>query len=228
MSPTSKPRSLRRTVCALALPALPLTLLAGTLISPTDSTTNAVQLRAAAAHGSAWGAAALLELLATALMPLAVAAVVHVVRRRGAALANIGGVLGILGTVGMAAIAFRHLFIYGLAGIEPTAALRTLDRVDHSFGAVALPLMFAGPIAFVILAAAATRARVAPRWIPVGAFIFFVSDMVPIPGAEVVQMLVGLATFGTLALGILRLDDTSPGSTEPSSARRAVAVASEA
>jgi hypothetical protein len=109
--------STRLTVCAVALPAFPLALLAGTLISPTDSTGNATQLAAAAAHGAAWSTAAFIELLAAALLPLAGAAVALTVRGRGARLANVGAGLAILGTLGMAAIAFRHIFIYGLAAI---------------------------------------------------------------------------------------------------------------
>ena len=190
----------RRIACALALPALPLALLAGTLISPTDSTRNAVQLHAASAHGSAWAAAALFELLAAIVMPFAVAGVVHAVRGRGATL---GGALGILGTVGMAAIAFRHMFIYGMAAIGRAQALHALDRVDQAFGPIVLPLMFFGPVAFVVLAAAAARARIAPRWVPLGAFAFFVTDMLPIPGAEIVQQLVGIATFTVLARAVL-------------------------
>jgi hypothetical protein len=205
----------RRTVCALALPAFPVLLLAGTLTSPTDSTTNSVQLHAAAAHGPAWVAAALLELLATAVIPFAVAGVVHAVRGRGAALASVGALLGVLGTVGMAAIAFRHVFIYGLAGIDQAQALHSLDRVDHTFGIVVLPLMFLGPIAFVVLASAAARAQLAPRWLPLGALVFFVSDMLPIPGAEIVQTIVGITTFGVLARAILVEPDTGRSARTP-------------
>lgn len=195
--------NLRRTACALALPAFPLTLLAATLISPTDSTKNTVQLAAARTHGPAWAGAATLELLATALIPLAVAAIVHAVRGRGAALANTGAVLGILGTLGMAAIAFRHVFIYGLAAIDRAQALHALDRVDHTFGTLVLPLMFFAPVAFIVLAGAAVRAKIAPRWVPVAAFVFFVSDMLPIPGAEIIQQLVGITTFAVLARAVL-------------------------
>jgi hypothetical protein len=195
---------LRRTVCALALPALPLALFAASLVSPTDSTKNAVQLRAAAAHGPAWAGAALLELLAAALMPLAVFGLVEAVRNRGTALATLGGLFGALGTLGMAAIAFRHAFIYGLAGIGGAQALHTLDRVDHTFGPAVFPLMVLGPIAFIVLSSAIARAGVAPRWVIGGAIVFFVSDMLPIPAAEIVQMLLGLVTFGTIAGRLLR------------------------
>lgn len=214
----------RRIVCALALPALPLTLLAGTLVSPTDSTDNAVQLRAASAHGSAWVAAALFELLAAVVMPLAVAGIVRAVRGRGAALATAGGALGVLGTVGMAGIAFRHVFVYGMSTIGQAQALHALDRVDHAFGPVVLLLMFLGPIAFVVLAAAAARAGIAPRWVPAGAFLFFLADMLPVPGAEIAQQLIGIATFAVLARAVA---STAPGRV-PKSRRRPAPVAAEA
>jgi hypothetical protein len=204
---------LRRTACALALPAYPLVLLAGTLVSPTDSTKNAVQLRAAAAHGPAWAAASLLELLAAVLMPLAVFGLVQAVRSRGTALASLGGLFGALGTAGMAAIAFRHMFVYGLAGTDPAPALHALDRVDHTFGPAVFPLMVAGPIAFIVLAGAIARAGIAPRWVVAGAVAFFVADMLPIPGAEMLQMLIGLTTFGVITHRLL----TQTRSAAPSS-----------
>jgi hypothetical protein len=226
--------NLGRKACALALPAFPLALLAGTLISPTDSTKNATQLRAAAAHGSAWQAAALLELLAALLFPFAIAGVIRAVRGRGARLANTGAVFGILGTLGMAAIGFRHLFIYGLATTDSATALHVLDRIDNGAGAVALPLMFAGPIALILLVGATARARLAPRWVTFGAIAFFISDMLPIPAAEELQGLIGLATFATIAHRILRHADghaetmtptippTVPAHLEPSATKAGV------
>jgi hypothetical protein len=198
----------RRIVCALALPAFPLALLAGSLVSPTDSTTNAVQLHAAAAHGSAWAASAIIELIAVALMPVAVAGLVHAVRGRGAGLATAGGGLGALGTVGMAAIAFRHIFIYGLAAIDHVQALHALDRVDHVFGPVVFPLMLAGPIAFIVLAVAAARAQLVSRWLVAATFAFVVSDMLPIPEGELVQGIIGIAAFTVLARAVLRVGPT--------------------
>jgi hypothetical protein len=192
----------RRTACAIALFAFPLVFLTATLVSPTDSTDNATQLAAAATHGARWSAAALLELLAAALLPLIAAGVAGAVRNRGARLANVGAILGVLGTLGMAAIAFRHVFIYGLASIGSDDALHALDRVDHVFGPVALPLMFAAPLALIILAAAAVRAGLAPRWVIAGAVLFFISDMLPIPAAEEVQGIVGIATFAVLARSV--------------------------
>lgn len=198
---------IRQKACALALPAFPLALLVGTLITPTDSTENAAQLRAAVLHGGRWQAAALIELLAAAILPLAVAGVVGAVRHRGARLATVGAAFGVLGTLGMASIGFRHLFIYGLANTDQASALHVLDRVDSHAGAIALPLIFAGPLALILLAAAAARAGLAPRWVTIGALAFFVSDMLPIPASEEIQGLIGLATFGVIALHLLRFGD---------------------
>ncbi len=232
---SSLPRSiaLRRRTCALALPGIPVALLASALVSPSDSIDNAVQLRAAAAHAGRWQAAALLELLTAALFPLAVAGVVHVVRRRGAALANAGAVLGVLGTLGMTSIALRHLFIYGLTAINPASGVRVLDQLDNHTGAIAFPLMIAGPLTWILLAGAAARAGLATRWLVLGMIAFAASDSVPIPAAEEIQGLIGIAVFGVLGLSLLRLDDEqweSPLPTAPagSAARADIPVAADA
>jgi hypothetical protein len=130
-----------RRLCTLALPAFPLALLAGTLVTPTDSTENAVQLTAASSHASAWVAAALLELLAAALIPFAVVAVARAIHGRGVRLAATGSALGFLGTLGLTSIALRHAFVYGLASADQATALHTIDRVDDEFGQPELLLM---------------------------------------------------------------------------------------
>lgn len=195
--------TVRRTACAIALPLLPLMLLAGTLVSPTDSTKNGPQLAAAAAQGGRFVAAALFELVGAILLVLAVAALVAAVRDRGVALANAGGILGVLGTLGLACISLHHLFVYALATTDAPTALHVLHRLDRSAGPVVFPMMFAGPLALVLLVGAAVRAGLVPRWTIAGAVVFLVSDMLPIPAAEEIQMLVGLATFGAIALRLL-------------------------
>jgi hypothetical protein len=232
MSLITNAPALRRRACALALPGVPVALLAATLVSPTDSTDNAVQLRVAAAHAGRWQAAALLELLTAALFPLAAIGIVHLVRRRGAALAHVGALLAGLGTLGMTSIALRHLFVYGLTATDETSGLRVLDRLDNHGGAIAFPLMVAGPLAWIALSGAAARARLAPRWVVAGAVVFMISDSLPVPAAEELQSLIGILTFGAIALRMLRLDDEqweSPaGRTDAREPRRAARVAVEA
>ena len=223
MSLISNAPALRRRACALALPGIPLALLAGALVSPTDSIDNAVQLRAAADHAGRWQGAAVLELLTAALFPLAAAGIVHVVRRRGSALAHVGAVAAGLGTLGMTSIALRHLFIYGLTAADRQGALHALDRLDNHAGAIAFPLMVAGPLAWILLAGAAARAGLVPRWVVGGAIAFAIADSLPIPAAEEIQSLIGVVAFGTIALRLLRLDDEqweSPAETTPTTRRR--------
>jgi len=224
MSSISSAPSLRRRACALALLGIPLALLVGSLVSPTDSNDNAAQLHAAAAHAARWQGAALLELLTAALFPLAAPGVVHLVRRRGTGLAHVGALLAGLGTLGMASIALRHLFVYGLTAADQQTALRVLDRLDSHAGAVAMPLMIAGPLTWIVLSAAAARAGLAPRWIVVGMVAFAFVDTFPIPAAEEIQGLVGLATFGAIAFRMLRLGDveweTATRSASETSVRR--------
>jgi hypothetical protein len=208
--------SFRRRACAVALPGIPLALLAGSLISPTDSTDNASQLRAAAAHGVRWDVAAFCELLAAALFPLAAAGVVSVVRQRGGTLATVGAALAGLGSIGMASIGLRHLFIYGLATAPQATALHAIDRVDHAAGLVILPCMFAGPIALIVLVSAAARARFVPQWTIGAAVLFFISDSLPIPAGEEIQGLIGILTFAAVALRLLRLEaDSRHANPEP-------------
>ena len=208
--------SFRRRACAAALPGIPLALLVGSLISPTDSTDNAPQLRAAAAHGVRWDVAAFCELLAAVLFPLAAAGVASVVRERGGALATVGAALAGLGSIGMASIGLRHLFIYGLATAPQATALHAIDRVDHAAGLVILPCMFAGPIALIVLVSAAARARYVPQWTIGAAVLFFISDSLPIPAAEEIQGVIGIATFATVSVRLLRLEvDRRQTTSEP-------------
>lgn len=207
MSLFSNAPAVRRRACALALPGIPLALLIGSLISPTDSTDNASQLQAAAHHAGRWQGAALLELLAAALFPLAAAGVVHLVRRRGATIAHLAALLAGLGSLGMASIALRHLFIYGLTAANQSTALAVLDRIDNNAGAVAMPLMIAGPFALLAVAGAAARSGLVSRWVVLGAIVFGVSDSLPIPAAEEIQGAIGIVTFGTIALRVLRVGD---------------------
>jgi hypothetical protein len=216
----STPSTFRRRACALALPGIPLALLVGSFVAPTDSTDNAKQLAAAAAHAGSWQAAALLELLAAALFPLAAAGIVHVVRRRGRALATVGAAAAGLGTLGMAAIAFRHLFIYGLTATRSAAALDVLDRLDDHAGAIAMPLMIAGPLAWILLAGAAARAGLVSRWVVVGMLAFAVSDSLPIPAAEEIQGVIGLGAFGAIALRLLGVSDEQWEAETPSFSHR--------
>jgi hypothetical protein len=216
--------SIRRRATAAALPGIPLALLVGALISPTDSSDNAPQLTAAAAHGARWDAAAFLELLTAALFPLAAAGIAHAVRERGATLATVAAAFAGLGSIGMASIGLRHLFIYGLATQPQASALHVMDRIDNSVGPVIFFCMLSGPLALILLTGAAVRGGYAARWTIAGAFLFAISDSLPIPAAEEIQGLIGLATFGVVAWRLLSAPAGEPQPKHASAASPATAL----
>lgn len=199
--------ALRRVSTAIALPGFPLALLLGSLVSPTGSSANTDQLVAAGTDPNRWQAAALFELLAAALVPFAIAGVLHRVRHRGAGLANSAAVLGVLGSLGMAAISFRHLFIGALSAAHDPTANSVLDALDNRGGVAIFALMMALPVALVLLAGATARAGLVSAWVVPGAIVFALVDSFPLPWAEEVQGLVGLVTFGVIAAATLRSVD---------------------
>lgn len=194
----------RRRAGAVSLVALFPVLLLSTAIDPLgDSHDNASQLHHAVGHSGAVVASAMLELLAAALAPVAVLWLVQLVTGRGRVLANVGGVLGILGSVGMTLIGIHQIFVAALADADPAHGVAVLDRLDHLVGP--LPVLFFGvPVALVLLAIAARRAELVPAWVPALAGLFFVADFFPIPGAETIQLVLGLVAFGAIALRGLR------------------------
>jgi hypothetical protein len=194
----------RRRAGALSLVALFPALLVSTAIDPLgDSHDNATQLHNAIGHSGAVVASAGFELLAAALAPVAVLWLVQLVHDRGRVLANIGGVLGVAGSLGMALIGVHQLFVAALADTDPAHGSAALDRLDHLAGPVVV-LFFGVPVALVLLAVAARRAHLVPTWVPAVAGLFFIADFTPIPEAEIIQLLLGLAAFGTIALRTLR------------------------
>jgi hypothetical protein len=203
---SSNPTAFRRRAGAASIVAFFVALLAATLLEPTDSHANVDQLRAAVAHPGLMQAAAWLEITAGVLAPVAVLTLMHVVRGRGARLAHIGGVLGVLGAVGMALIGVHRLFVVALAQQGGDRAGAVLDRLDHLAPAI-IVLFFALPIAFVLLAVAGVRNGLAPRPVLAGAVVFLVIDMAPLPGAELIQLVLGLVTFGWLARRIGAMTD---------------------
>jgi len=196
----------RRRAGAATIVAFFLVLLAGTLIEPTDSHANADQLRAAALHSGAAQAAAWCEILAGVLAPVVVLTLMHIVRGRGAALAHTGGILGILGSVGGTLIGLHGLFIVALANQGGATGSAVLARLDHIAPAITV-LFFALPVALVLLAVAAVRGGYAPRWVIAVAVLFLLCDFAPVPGAEIIQMVLGLAAFGRIARSIFAMSD---------------------
>jgi hypothetical protein len=85
-----------------------------------------------------------------------------------------------------------------------------------------MPLMIAGPLAWILLSGAAARAGLVSRWVVAGMIAFAVSDSLPIPAAEEIQGLIGVVAFGAIALRLLHLRDeeSETPASSPSAGRR--------
>jgi hypothetical protein len=205
MSITSAP-AFRRQAGATAIIAFFCLLLASTLLEPTSSTANSDQLRAAAAHPAAMQASAWCEILTGMLAPVVVITLMHVVRRRGVVLAHVGAILGILGSAAGAMIGLHGLFIVALAQDGGGAGNAVLTRLDHIAPVIPV-LFFALPVALTLLAVADVRAGLVPRWVIPAAVLFLLAGFAPGPGAEYIQIALGLAAFGRIAYRIVRMSD---------------------
>jgi hypothetical protein len=205
MSITNAP-AFRRRAGATAIIAFFCLLLASTLLEPTGSTANSDQLRAAAAHPAAMQASAWCQILAGVLAPVVVITLMHVVRRRGVVLAHVGGILGILGSVGGTMIGVHGLFIVALAQDGGGAGNAVLTRLDQ-IAPVIIVLFFALPVALTLLAVADVRAGLVPRWVIPAAVLFLLAGFVPAAAAGIGQLVLGLAVFGRIAYRILGMSD---------------------
>ena len=206
--------TLRTWAGAICLPALPLTLLITNLIYPQVEHTPEAELAAAAADPIGAQLSAFTYLGAAALSIGVTMAIVGAVRDRGAALANTGAVLGILGAVGMSAIGIHQLFI---AAFAASASPDTLTVLGH-LGSLAGPLpilFFATPLAMLLLVASTARAGFVPKTAAALMVPFVLIDKVPIPHAELLQMVLGLFVFSWVGWCLL-----TRGSTEQVSHRQ--------
>ena len=70
-----------------------------------------------------------------------------------------------------------------------------------------IPVLFALPVALTLLAVADVLAGLAPRWVIPVAVLFLLAGFAPVPGADFIQIALGLAAFGRIAYRILRMTD---------------------
>ncbi len=206
-SQASIPSTSRRWAGAFCLVALFLTMLATSLGDPLDDSAPVrQQLSVMASNQGTVQRLAWLELLSAVLFFGVVMTLVGLTRRRATGLGNAGGLIGACGAVGLAMISVHHFFLLALLTSDHSTAVAVSHRLDALVGPALLPLLFAGPISLVLLCAAVVRAGLVPWACFVGALVFAFVDMVPgLPDAELIQMLVGLATFGWIGVQMVRV-----------------------
>jgi hypothetical protein len=212
----------RRTTTGTCLVVWPLSMLGAALAQPEIGEHPAEVYDAAANHAGRIAASVAIGGPGVLLWVVAVVGVVHLIRSRGATLAQVGGGLALLGALGHAVMATLFLVLLGLPQDgHRTELLPVLDRVAGHVFPVALPLLMLGGVGVVLLAFALRRAGRAPLATPWLVSAGFVSEMVPLGGTTgdiVLWALVG-AGLGLAGLRVLGLSDEqwdAPSSAAPS------------
>ena len=207
---------IRRWAGALSLPLFFLALIGASVADPVEdeSASPAVQLRQAAAHLGRLQTTFVLELVAAVFFLAATAAIVGRLRNRGAGLANVGGVLGLLGGVGLTMISVAHIYLHALAASGSSDALRILSARDSAAGPLPL-LFFAAPFAIAVLCGAAVRGGLV-RWpLLVVTAAFLLLEYVPSALGEVPSLVCGLVAYSWIALASVGVPSRSAESRPP-------------
>lgn len=198
----------RRTTTGLCLVLWPMTMLGAAVAQPEIGEQAADVYDAASTHAGRIAASVAIGTPGVLLWVIAVAGAVHLVRARGAVLAQIGGGLALLGAVAHAMMATLLLVLLGLPHDGDRAQLLpVVDRIAGHVFPVAMPLLMLGGLGVVLLAVALHRAGRAPLATPVLVGAGFVSELVPLGGttADVVLWALvgaGLAMAGIRVLGL--------------------------
>lgn len=183
------------------------TVYAAGAIDPIGDAKNPERVSAAAAHGGRLALAALLLLLSSALFVPTIVTIMRAVRDRGRVLVWIGGVCGVLGALGHAALVGYYAVLSQTPDGDRAQMVALLDRIDSSTiaGLVAVPAIagFALGVWFLVLALA--RSRVLPAWVALftlASIALEISGVEPFPSihlAEIVGVL-PIAWFGVRLL----------------------------
>jgi len=209
-SPTA--RRLRRYTAGAALILFPALLVPQAVIDPAGGGSGEVMYAAATDQRSALIASLALLLISGMLMAPAAVGILHQARDRGAALANVGAVLAVLGGFGHAGIAFFYLLSLPLAGGDKVEMVAYIERLNASpaLAAVAFPLILCFGLGVLTLPWAAWRAGFVGWWGPavvtVGVLLQFglPFDSTAVTLAVLVAITV---VFGYLGLRVLRMTD---------------------
>lgn len=203
--------SLRRWTCGLALVTFPALLVAQAVVMPEDGDGTAMYDTATNHRGALLASAALI-IVSGLLMAPAAAGILSMARGRGAALANAGAVLAVLGGTGHIALGYYYVMVSALPGGDRTEMAAYVDRLGASaqLGIFVFPLLLCFALAVVAMPWAAYRAGAVGRWAPIvaGVGVLLHEGLPPeVPNQDLIGLgiLVALTVVhGHLGLTLLR------------------------
>jgi len=172
---------------------------------------GATDLAAIAADGGRFGAGALLELLAAALLAAGSAGVLIALRAASPRLATIGAWMTFVSAACLGAFAMFHLFLLGMANDVANRVglngflLGPLSSEPGLWGVPILWILLGCPVGLLLLATAAARSRMAPWW---PALLIVVSVVLHLGGfsgaTEIISHGILAASLAWLAIALMR------------------------
>jgi hypothetical protein len=212
-APAIPARRLRRYAAGTALIAFPAVLVVQEFTNPLAEGDGAdfVEVSGGGSRGALVTSLLLMMLAGTLIVP-AVSGVLHQARDRGAALANAGAALLVLGGLGLFAEGVVWLTATALPGGDAAEMAAYFDRLTESSltGAVWLPLMLCFGVGGIVLPWAARRAGAVHWWVPVLATVALVVEFgLPFhsTASEVAVFAALTVANGAIGLRVLRMTD---------------------
>jgi len=202
----------RRYAAAASLVAFPALLVVQAPIDPASGGTGEVMFTAATSHAGPLLASAALLMLSGILMVPAVWGLVHQARDRGAGLANLAAVFGVLGGFGHFGIGMFYLVALALPGGERDHMIAYIERLNASpaLGAIAFPLILCFALGVLTMAWAAWRTELIGWWGPIAVTaVVVLHEVVPssLAWMDLVALGVLAVVFGYLGVRLATLTD---------------------
>jgi hypothetical protein len=216
MRTLSDPRRFCRLGAGLCMIGAPLTLLVGALLHPDSGDSTTAHIAAIAANPGRNYASHTMVLVGLVLFLGVILGLVHLLRQRAPAAANIGGALAIVGVFGATSIvavdgiAFTQI---GQPDADAQEMAALLDRITESAGARAIAVV--GALSFLVgmlvLAYGLWRTRAVHPWVAPGvaaaAIVFFVGQVTDSSLIFAVAFAAYLVTLGLLGRTVLSQSD---------------------
>lgn len=216
MRTLSDPRRLRRLGAGLCMIGAPLTLLVGALLHPDSGGSTSAHIAAIAANPGRNYASHTTILVGLVLFLGVIMGLVHLLRQRAPAAANVGGALAIVGLFGATSIvavdgiAFTQI---GQPDADAQEMAALLDRIMESTGARAIAVVGALSllVGMLVLAYGLWRTRAGHSWVAPGvaaaAIVFFVGQVTDSRVIFTVAFAAYLVTLGLLGRTVLTQSD---------------------
>lgn len=208
----TRARRLRRLAGAACLPGFVVLMMIGTALDPLDDEAGiATQVGQAVGHAGHVQAMAFVEIFAPVLLVGGVLTLVGAIRHKGAALANLAGVLALISAVVYPAIGLIHLMeaAFVRAGTDASVTTSISDQFDSLAGP--LPALFLlQPLMYLAMVVLAWRSGLLPKASLVLGAAFIACLVVAHDGpVGWASLLLGAAWTAWAAWALVRRGDTN-------------------